>query len=189
MPSMREMPIQPFRHEVFGMSKISMMIAGFVAVIVAGCGDSGPALVTVKGTVMYKDKPLEGADLTFTPDGSNTNGLMGGDVTGPAGDYSALSNGRRGLVPGKYKVTIRKVTGTDPTASGAGGEANPSPNLKRLELMYAKTVADKSGKKTVAIPSNIEKIVGTFEREVPPEGGVIDFDVKSQSQAIPVAKQ
>ena len=38
--------------------------------IVVGCGDGRPARIPVSGTVTYRGKPLDGANVTFVPKGS-----------------------------------------------------------------------------------------------------------------------
>ena len=55
--------------------------AGFLV----GCGESGPKLVPVSGTVTLNGKPLEGAAVAFQPDASLQGGLPAGEPE-PSGD-------------------------------------------------------------------------------------------------------
>src|SRR4051812_16822548 len=93
-----------------------------VAVLAAamiGCGEGGPKLVPVSGIATVNGKPLEGAEIIFTPDPSNNIGQTASDATGPEGNYKAMTRGRSGVVPGKYKVVITKLTQSAPKASEA----------------------------------------------------------------------
>src|SRR5207248_798293 len=70
--------------------------------------NSGPKLVPVSGVVTLDGKPLEGATVSFLPIPSNEMGQLGEDITSPSGDYTAMTKGRSGLVPGKYRVVVTK---------------------------------------------------------------------------------
>ncbi len=52
-------------------SAIRLSLLSLVALCV-GCGDSGPKLYKVKGTLTYKGKPVPYVLLTFTPDDEKT---------------------------------------------------------------------------------------------------------------------
>ena len=84
------------------------LLALLAASGLSGCG-GGPKLVSVTGTVLLNGKPFKDADIVFIPDSSNKDGRPGADKTGPEGNYTAMSAGRIGLVPGKYKVLISKA--------------------------------------------------------------------------------
>jgi len=171
--------------QVKGMAFMSMRIpatlgVALAAVLASGCGgNSGPALVPVTGTVTLNNKPLEGATVSFVPDPSNKAGIPGEDLTGPDGNYKAITLGRAGLVPGKYKVTVSKM----PTAAtGPGAEmAKEDPYMAQLGAESAAAAAKKvlTKKKDPAL----EKIEGTFDREIPAGGGTQDFDVKAKAAA------
>ena len=60
-------------------------------------------------TVTFDGKPLDFADLNFVPEPGNTHVTPGAATTDEAGEYRARYQGRFGLSPGTYKVTIRKV--------------------------------------------------------------------------------
>lgn len=89
----------------FGIAAASLLAAG----LSIGCGESGPHLVPVSGTVVVNgSEPLEGAEVSFIPDQTNKEVTGGGDTTGPDGGFRARYNARFGLAPGKYKVLISK---------------------------------------------------------------------------------
>lgn len=133
----------------------------------AGCGESGPALVSVTGTVVQDGKPLEGAAVMFLPDGSSKDARPAEDTTGPEGTYKLLTGGRFGAVPGKYRVTVTKA----PTVpAGAASEAfKDDPFMANLS---AGQPSKKGG-------GGSEAVEFTTEREITQENPQVqDIDVK-----------
>jgi hypothetical protein len=153
------------------MSRIATAAA--VAGILVGCGEgeSGPKLVPVSGTVTLNGKPLEGATVSFQPDGSTPGVMPAEDITGPDGNYKAITKGRSGVAPGKYKVVVSK---------SLLDMSKVRPEFKDDPFMAQLSLGPPEGKTTAQ--RNKEKIEGTFDREIPPEGGVQDFDVKRKSE-------
>ena len=139
-----------------------------LAASVVGCGGSGPRLVSVHGLVTLNGKPLPGVSLSFVPDGSHKEGWPGEGVTGPQGDYQAITRGESGLVPGKYKVVIARL----PITSQASDQFNGDPYMARLST--TRLDPRKAAKQKEAAT---EKIKGLFDREVPAAGGPLNFDV------------
>lgn len=138
----------------------------------AGCG-SGPKLVPVSGIVTLNGEPLEGAELTFIPDPNNVEVTPGGDQTGPQGNYKAMYNYRSGLAAGKYTVLISKKAST-----GEGAEDAPP------EIMGDPTMAAMAGYMEETLPEKYsDPLKSDFTIEVPPEGGVFEFDVKGDSDS------
>lgn len=75
----------------------------------AGCGGAkGPLRVPVVGTVMLDDAPLSAAVVEFFPV-SQVAGNGGHGRTGSSGRYEVATwQGKKGLPPGDYRVTIEK---------------------------------------------------------------------------------
>jgi hypothetical protein len=139
----------------------------------SGCGseESRYKLVTVTGTVTLNGKPLGDAKVNFAPLEGNEYPTPGVDSTGPGGNYKLMFKGRSGIAAGKYKVTI---TPPDPSAAGSVPEA-----FKDDPAMFgfgedARQQAASKNKKKVEAGNKSE-----FEAEVPEEGAILDFDVKS----------
>jgi hypothetical protein len=149
------------------------LAAAALAVFVVGCGESGPSLVPVSGVVTLNGKPLEGAVVSFLPDSSNQQGQPGEDLTGPSGNYKAMTRGRSGLVPGKYRVVVSKSL-VDPSKIPDAFKDDPF-----MAQLSADGPAGKAAKKK---DSSKDKIEGKFSRDVPPEGGQLDFDVKAKAE-------
>lgn len=112
---------------------------------ILGCGhqDEIPGLVRVSGTVKLADTPVEGATVTFQPDGQ---ARSASGLTDKNGLYKLTTlNPGDGALPGSYKVTISKVEDTDPAhhvsaedfakgvASGKGPPAPPRNSKKKNE--------------------------------------------------------
>jgi hypothetical protein len=146
----------------------------------AGCGSGDETarykLVPVNGTVTLNGKPLEGAEVTFTPDDSNPASTPGGDITGPEGNYKAMFRGRTGLASGKYTVKVRKIILPPGMASGGGEDEDPA-----MRQVATESFAAVRGTAAV-VPTEVK---GEFDREVTAEGGVpVDFDVKGKPKPI-----
>lgn len=147
----------------FGIS----IAAALMAAGLSGCGGGGiSGLVPVTGTVTLNDQPFEGAEITFVPDESNKDGRPANDVTGPAGNYKVMTNGRAGLVPGKYKVFVSKSIIDKSTVHE---DMQDDPYM----------IALSQGLEMSDISKDPAMISGEFDRDVPSEGGIQDFDVKS----------
>jgi hypothetical protein len=87
-----------------------LLTCALLAVLLAlGCGrGSSSGLVPVTGTVTLDGQPLAGATVGFLPQG-DLKGGGGGGGTDAAGKYQVLSSGsQKGLLPGRYKVTISR---------------------------------------------------------------------------------
>lgn len=101
-----------------------------LALVVSGCGESGPRLYKAGGTVTYNSQPVEGATVTFAYD----NGNFASGATDAAGKFQLIYMGRPGgTVLGKCTVSVAKVAGSGGTPPPAG-EKDP---LKMMEAMKA----------------------------------------------------
>jgi hypothetical protein len=141
------------------------------AMAASGCGDSGPSLVSVNGAVIYEGKPLEEAVVSFLPDPGSEKGQPGEAITDQQGKFKALTNGRSGLVPGRYKVVVAKSL-IDPAAGDANSSSQHQDDPYMLQLMA--TLPDGSARKKKSKPDRID---AQFDRDVPEEGAEINLDV------------
>jgi len=144
-------------------------VAVLISLALCGCGGSGPSLIKVSGTVTYNGKPLEGAIVSFLPLPANPECRHAEDQTGPEGNYRAMTDGRTGLVPGKYHVVITKAP-TVPAASAASQAFKDDPFMAQMSTTGAGKAAGGS-----------DAIEASFDREIAPDGNVQDFDVKGKS--------
>jgi hypothetical protein len=141
--------IQELHMRRFLQSSIPLLAA--VLLSVTGCGDGTVKLgtVPVTGTVTQGGKPVEGAMVTFSPDGR---GHAAAGTTDASGKFSLTTQiSGDGAVPGTYKVMVSKfeqtaqpmtaeddidaayaaaeAAGQDISASGAGRPAAGPKNL------------------------------------------------------------
>ncbi|EAQ80106.1 carboxypeptidase-like regulatory domain-containing protein [Blastopirellula marina] len=71
---------------------------------IVGCGDAGVSLTQLNGKVLYRGKPLVGADVIFMP--RETGGVSSG-VTDSEGEFTLTYVDRRsGVLPGEHLLTI-----------------------------------------------------------------------------------
>ncbi len=88
-----------------------LVVLGLTTCVFVSCGgDRGPALYKTTGTLTMDGVPLEGATVTFVPQGKGQ--LAGAAKTDASGKFEILAtSGKPGITAGEYKVTVRKVEG------------------------------------------------------------------------------
>jgi hypothetical protein len=119
------------------MDRRTLRVIGFALVWlpVAGC-DTGPGSpVPVRGTVYYRNAPLQGGILVFTPDPvRNGDGPMSHAEIGADGAYTLRTEGSLGAIPGWHRVTVTAFPNArpplpprygDPEQSGLSFEVKP----------------------------------------------------------------
>jgi hypothetical protein len=107
----------------------SLIGASLIAVLVTGCGGSD-GLLPATGTVTYKGQPVEGASVSFQPEGPGA--VMGIGTTDASGKYEIHTAGKPGAKPGKHLVAITKQV-------AAGGGASASAKPEDMKAMYQKS--------------------------------------------------
>lgn len=82
-------------------------VAVCLMIVCSGCGQSGPKLGQVTGTVTLDGQPVPRASITFAPVEPGPTSMGG---TNKDGQYKLLFNtDRQGAVLGKHNVTIRSL--------------------------------------------------------------------------------
>jgi len=77
-----------------------------------GCGPKNPATVAVQGKITYRGKPLEKAEVQFSPIGEKAGALrrMAVGEVDSQGVYSLNTFIKGdGVLPGEYAVTISRI--------------------------------------------------------------------------------
>ena len=72
--------------------------------LLAGCSESGPALLPVKGKVTIDGKPATEGGVTFRSTQNEMVQLVG--AIGPDGTYIMMHKRDEGALAGEYKVTV-----------------------------------------------------------------------------------
>ena len=88
----------------------AVVLAVFVALILAGCGEErhGPELVPVTGAVTHNGEPVEGATVVFFPQDHTWAAAAKSDSNGQFQLKTLQASPDDGAVPGTFKVTVRK---------------------------------------------------------------------------------
>jgi hypothetical protein len=90
-----------------------------------GCGVSH---VPVAGKVTVDGAPLDTGNVSYHPAAAGAGGMIGSSEIASDGSYKIMAEGKAGLAPGKYKVTVT-----------AGKPSNPSdPYSVPVSLVDAK---------------------------------------------------
>jgi hypothetical protein len=108
------------------------------AVLLAGCSKSsktnGPQLdlVPVSGTITLDGTPLSEATVSFAYQGTPPEGFYGsGAGTDAQGHYELQTMGKKGAVPGTYKVTVSRPL------DASGMTINPEEGMDMEQLRQA----------------------------------------------------
>lgn len=113
---------------------LARCVAALALLYAAGCGQDGPKLTPVRGTVYYKGVPLKGGMVVFAPDPERGGqGPMALAEIRPDGTYNLRTDGDQGAVPGWHRITVspagRRSTFprryADPELSGLSREVQP----------------------------------------------------------------
>ena len=103
-----------------------------VGLAAAGCGSTPDDLLPVAGTVTIDGQQASGATVAFVPVG-DTKGNGGTGVADAAGRYEITTpQGKKGLLPGKYKVTVSRPLNPDGSP--------PDPNVPPIESRARETL-------------------------------------------------
>lgn len=139
-----------------------------------GCGESGPALEYVTGTVKKGGEPLASVSVTFHPvDG----GVSSAGRTDSEGRFVLISqSGKEGAVAGEHKVTLQQVQETGGGGSGSGMDTSRMQEmLKSRESAGGKNSAPEYNKGSVIPPEYESANKTTLKYTVNAGGG--DFDI------------
>ena len=138
----------------FGLSVLSLL----GVICFAGCGPSvqlpkWPDPVPATGPIVFDDKPLSGATVTFSPlEQTQGHGAIG--TTDDAGKYELRSLGpdgksRVGAIPGKYRVAVSRmvkpdgsVWKPDPKAPGGPMNSGAREEMPRQYALESKLTAE-----------------------------------------------
>jgi hypothetical protein len=89
------------------------LVAGLVAAVGCGKADVEAGYVGTGGTIQLDGQPASNTLVTYIPQGT-TGGTGGSGMTDSTGRYEIVSpQGKRGLPPGKYKVTVSRRLNPD----------------------------------------------------------------------------
>ena len=119
------------------------MLGLFCLALLVGCNSASVSgTVPASGKVTYKGAPVEGAIVTFVPEGK---GRTATATTAAGGAFSLTTVDASGAMPGKYKVTVDKVEygsgGSSSMEAAASGNAAEGKAKRVLPAKYAEATA------------------------------------------------
>ncbi len=115
--------------------------------MIIGCGEGGPSLGKVSGTITLDGKPLPNAIVSFVPEDGRRSSSA---TTNANGEYHLAYISQEGAVVGKHKVSITSV----PEAQTQTMEDIPSDDPRYAELMQSQQSAYNSAKTKEKIPDS-----------------------------------
>lgn len=110
-----------------------LLTCGCLVALAAGCGGGGKeGQAPVSGVVKVDGAPAANVTVRFYPDGDTDPTSSGFAQTDVTGTYVITgANNKKGLVPGRYKVTVTKgATAQDVDSSGGAGAVVPGVETK-----------------------------------------------------------
>jgi hypothetical protein len=116
--------------------RVAALAAALTTLLAAGCGGVDyPETVPVEGTVLYKGKPVEGANVSFFTNGAPRAAY---GVTDDQGHFALSTFGSRdGAIPGEHIAIVSKP-GETPAPSGTPSNQPPKPEdiTRRMQEAY-----------------------------------------------------
>jgi hypothetical protein len=86
------------------------------------CTTDAPSLIAVSGTITYNGNPVDGANVTLTPEsGSDSGGMIAIGTTDAQGKFTVKTNGEPGASAGTYVVTVVKMSAPTDAPTGEPG--------------------------------------------------------------------
>lgn len=131
-------------------------------VCLVGCGNSGPPLGLVEGTITLDGQPVEEAMVTFEPMNVGDSPSYSHQKTDAQGHYKMIYKvDHFGVIPGKHRVTISTYHAkmTNPISERIPLKYNVRSELEREVI---------DGRQTIDFELSTE---GVPENEQPPSGG------------------
>lgn len=120
-----------------------------------GCGQSGPKLEPVSGTILKDGQAMTNVAVSLVPEGS---GIAAIGTADSSGTIRVQTNGRPGAMQGKYKIGVTEPTRPMTPEALASGSPPPLSFNRKYESPQT------SG----------------FEFEVPAGGGKFEFTVSAK---------
>ncbi len=115
---------------MFKNSMVTLLSVVLLGAGVIGCGQSGPKMYIVKGTVTHNGKPVSKLQVTMIPDDLKTKAESMG-ITDDQGKFDLMVGSVPGVFPGPHTFTA-----IDPLAA-VGGQTSNDPDYVEVCKKYA----------------------------------------------------
>jgi len=131
------------------MKKILVVLMSALCLSGLSCGKFGdiPGLVELKGRVIYKGTPVDGATITFSPTSPSESTRSAVSMTESDGTFILMTQTYRGILPGDYRVSVIKKSPPPKSYSSEeidaymaqhGGKGPPVARVEIRDLVPAK---------------------------------------------------
>jgi len=114
----------------------NLVAAALTTVLAVGCGDEKyPATAPAEGTILYKGKPVEGANVSFWTEGAPRAAY---GVSDDKGHFVLSTFGSRdGAIPGDHIATVSKP-GEQPKSATTSSQPPKPEDMTKMMQEYAK---------------------------------------------------
>ena len=93
------------------MYKFQLLATLSIILVLMGCGGQKiPGLVSAEGIVLLDGQPVEGVSIVFTPSSGSGGDRYATSISQSGGKFVLHTVDIRGALPGKYDVTLSKMT-------------------------------------------------------------------------------
>ncbi len=108
-----------------------LLICGCLAALAPGCGGGKDGQAPVSGVVKVDGAPAANVTVRFYPDGDTDPTSSGYSQTDLNGTYVITgANNKKGLVPGRYKVTVTKGAASAQNVESSEGAGAVVPGIE-----------------------------------------------------------
>jgi hypothetical protein len=142
--------------------------------LICGCGGNGPH--AVQGVVLLDGAPLDGASVTFQPEGAGQPAI---GQTAADGTFKLSTVDGTGAMPGSYRVLLSKVTGRAvETRPPWIGRRDAPPTTAEIANWNRETAAKRSQERET-VPAIYTKSESTPLKVVVPVQGKVRLELSS----------
>lgn len=152
--------------------QLCFVVCSLTCLAIVGCGDSGPELGRVTGTVTMDGQPLANALVTFVPEAG---GRSSTGTTDSSGNYTLIYADKKGALIGRHKVSVTTIQTVDDEVDMS---EIPSDDPRYAELMAKGEDAYNEAQVTEPIPAKYNTNSELAE-EVSSGSNTINLDLTS----------
>ncbi|MCA9194463.1 MAG: carboxypeptidase regulatory-like domain-containing protein [Planctomycetales bacterium] len=157
------------------MFRVLVLLSAFA--FMAGCGDGGPSMGKVSGTVTLDGKPMPKLRVSFSPEGGGASAV---GTTNSDGHYELVCLNKKGAPIGLHKVsitTVREVSSS--TTMGSSTDASGGESYENQGAASSYSKADLKPNAGEKVPARYNRDTELLE-EVEAGDNEINFDLKSK---------
>lgn len=155
---------------------LGIVIVG-ISLVLAGCGEKGPDLIPVSGTVTLDSKPVEGATVVFNPQGSS---LAAEGKTDAQGKFTLKTQGKPGAVVGEHLVTVARLTGGEKKDAAMSEDEAKKATMQMMDPEKMKKMQEEGVKSDLPEKYTDPKKSGLTAKVEAGKPNTFTFDMKTE---------